>query len=96
MVGKAQKDYRKEIISLLGNKCANPYNIDHSGFEQSKYYLICLQIDHINSNGNKERKIFKGYKHILKQVKSGSKDYQCLCPTCNWIKRYVNEELKRV
>lgn len=95
---KAIRDnLRNKIIILLGNKCINPYNIDHSAFEQNPNYFKVLQIDHINGGGCKQRKQFKYikkyYEFILEQLKVGSKDYQCLCPTCNWIKRGENEEI---
>jgi hypothetical protein len=91
------KNRMVEIHELLGNHCANPYNIDHSGFEVFNLYHKILQIDHINGGGCKERKKFKGYpakyyEIILKELKAGSKDYQLLCPTCNWIKQYINKE----
>lgn len=44
---------RQKTIKLLGGKCANPFNIDHSGFEKSEYYIYFLQIDHINGGGKK-------------------------------------------
>lgn len=82
-----------EIIQLLGSKCANPYNIDHGGFSTM---INCLQIDHVNGKGTKERKNlkspFKYYEYILQQIKVGSKDYQLLCANCNYIKRLLNKE----
>jgi hypothetical protein len=84
-----QKQYyevRKEILKLLGRKCIR------CGFSD----LRALQIDHINGNGRKEVKSFPNsftfYKYVLKQIQSGSKDYQCLCANCNQIKRYENKE----
>jgi len=79
---------RKEIIQLLGGQCSNIFNFPHPDWCNNPE---CLQIDHINNNGHKERKSFKNtyrhYEYILKQIKTGSKDYQLLCANCNWIKR---------
>jgi len=85
---------KNKIFILLGNKCVNPYNLPHPNWCNDPR---CLQIDHVNGRGNKEKKTFKCYynylKYILKQVQNGSKDYQLLCANCNWIKRYENNEL---
>ena len=84
---------KRKILELLGNKCANPYNIDHGGFFND---VRCLQIDHVNGGGNKERKQFKSpwafFQFVLEQIKAGNKDYQLLCANCNWIKKYENKE----
>jgi histidyl-tRNA synthetase len=95
---EVHKKIIKEIKELLGNDCFNPYSINHSSFREHYLYLKILQIDHINGNGCAERKKsrnLKYYNDILKAIKLGSKDYQLLCPTCNWMKRYVNNEDKR-
>lgn len=96
---RIQENRRKikiELFTLLGNKCSNPFNIDHSAFEQNLNYFKVLQIDHINGGGKKEILItcrVTYYKRVLERVKAGSKDYQILCPTCNWIKRITNKEI---
>lgn len=84
---------KRKIIGLLGNKCTNPFNIDHGAFLSD---IRCLQIDHINGGGHKERQQFKSpwahYEFIFEQIEAGSKDYQLLCANCNWIKKYENKE----
>jgi hypothetical protein len=85
---------RMKIIELLGGKCANPYNLlPHPDWCNDPR---CLQIDHINSGGGKERRQFsyleKYYKYVLEQIESGSKGYQLLCANCNWIKRHEKKE----
>jgi hypothetical protein len=84
---------RIKVLISLGNKCVNPYNIDHSAFEKEPDYIKCLQIDHINGGGRKQKMAFKGnsakyhnyiFNHLL--------DYQLLCPTCNWLKKIKNNE----
>ena len=76
----------KEIFEFFGSKCA------HCGFDNP----LALQIDHVNGGGKKERIIRTGtatfYRHVLKEIKSGSKEYQLLCANCNWIKRFINNE----
>jgi len=82
-----RENYRKEAIKLLGNKCIK------CGF----FDIRALQIDHVNSDAFKDRKLkHKGsylyYKYVIKEIKKGSKRYQCLCANCNWIKRKENKE----
>jgi hypothetical protein len=80
------KKLREKIFEILGNKCV------HCGFSDNRI----LQIDHVKGNGLRQRKQEKSYfqmlKTILKELECGSKDYQCLCPNCNWIKRIENKE----
>ena len=77
-----------EVFELLGNKCANP----NCPILPEKLDKRALQIDHVNGKGNYEivkvfnRNYLKYYKHVLSQIKSGSKDYQLLCAYCNWLK----------
>jgi len=86
---------KKEIFELLGNKCANPYNLPHPDWCNDSRVL---QIDHIHGGGNQEKRRNKGdrgshhYYDILRKIKNGSKDYQLLCANCNWIKRFENNE----
>lgn len=77
------KNQRKEILSLLGNKCK-------CGFSDPR----ALAIDHINGGGTTERKTIGGgyYSYLLKKIKSGSQDYQILCFNCNQIKKVENKE----
>lgn len=82
------KKNKEEIFQLLGNKCSNI----NCPIPKDKMDNRCLQIDHVNNNGAKERKIYSPSQliiKILKEIKKGSKDYQLLCPYCNWLKRYV-------
>jgi hypothetical protein len=95
-VTKYRNKCRNEVIQLLGSKCSNPFNIDHTPFENETDYIHCLQIDHINGKGKREINSFSYnrayYKFVLAQLKAGSKDYQLLCANCNWLKRYKNKE----
>lgn len=86
---KRRSELRLQIFTLFDNKCSNPYNIDHSSFEQNENYIRILEIDHINDNGNKERKTM-GDIQILKRVLEYPEEYQLLCPTCNRLKTIKN------
>lgn len=83
---KRLQKLRTAILEILGNKC------ERCGFEDYR----ALQIDHIHGGGTKESKSFNHghsyYVYILKKLKKGSKDYQCLCANCNWIKRVDRKE----
>jgi hypothetical protein len=86
-----------EIFELLGNKCSNP----ECPILPEKIDLRCLHIDHVHGGGCKIKrsKYSRGggntyYKKILQEIKNGSKDYQLLCVYCNWLKRYLNKEIK--
>lgn len=99
---KYLRNIKIKIFNLLGNKCSNPFNLNHGDFLADPR---CLQIDHVNGGGseekrqsrkseknNKSRSNWNYYKNILTKLESGSKDYQLLCANCNWIKRNINKE----
>jgi hypothetical protein len=89
---KVRKNQRIKIIKLLGNKCCNPFNLPHLDWCND---IRCLQIDHINGDGHKERiktNPWAYYKKILKSIKENKNEYQLLCANCNWIKRCINNE----
>lgn len=87
---KQRQKIKSETLSLLGNSCLK------CGFSDPR----ALQIDHVHGKGNKELQKFRNpdgyYRFVLKQIKSGSKDYQLLCANCNWIKRDENKETIRI
>ena len=79
---------KKELFHLLGDKCI-----------KCGYIGLALQIDHVNGGGCREIRELKKhgqshYDYILKKIKLGSKDYQCLCANCNWEKKFNNKEVK--
>jgi predicted RNA-binding Zn-ribbon protein involved in translation (DUF1610 family) len=78
---------RQEVIKFLGIKCSN----SNCPIPQEKIDIRGLEIDHVNNNGNEDRRKigfgYSYYKKILERVKEGSKDYQVLCAYCNRIKR---------
>lgn len=85
---KYQDKIRKKILDFFGNKCANPYNIDHGGFINDTRYL---QLDHKNGGGGKEIKRL-GQRKVYRRALEYPEEYQLLCANCNWIKRYENNE----
>jgi len=89
-VKEGRRKITMEIFNLLGNKCNNPL----CSTPRDKLDSRCLQIDHVNGGGKKEKREFETiyYRHILRKIQSGSKDYQLLCANCNVIKRYKNKE----
>jgi hypothetical protein len=87
---EAKQKLKKEIHSLLGDKCIK------CGFADNR----ALQIDHIHGGGYIERKEYnkspgKYYKNILVSILQTENRYQLLCANCNWIKRFENNEIKR-
>lgn len=79
---------RKSVIEALGGKCVTCEFSDPRA----------LQIDHINGGGQRERKKLgygrnKLYQIVLASFLAKENKYQLLCANCNWIKRYVNNEI---
>jgi hypothetical protein len=80
---------KDKIFILLGNECSNP----NCPIPKELMDKRCLQIDHINNDGAKERKKCPNgtiyyYKKVLVSLRKGEKKYQLLCAYCNWLKRY--------
>ena len=72
---------REEAINKLGGVCKR------CNFFDSR----ALQIDHINGDGHKERRLNK--KTMFNKIINNKADnYQLLCANCNWIKRSENKE----
>jgi len=92
MLNKAKRKYnaklKKQVFEILGNKCVYCGCID----------IRCLQIDHIQGNGAKDRA--KGnisttlFLKIIRNPEKSKREYQILCANCNWIKRAENGENK--
>lgn len=83
--------YRKEhnlIVTRLGGKCQK------CGFTDRR----ALQIDHVNNDGDQERKNFSSTEIIARLLKLDETtlhtNYQVLCANCNWIKKYEIHELR--
>lgn len=87
---------RDKAIDKLGGRCSNSQcSWVNSDGSRGCLDRRCLQIDHRNGGGNKERKQLGGgatskiYKAVLADVTGR---FQLLCANCNWIKRYENKE----
>lgn len=91
---KYQRKVRMKVLELLGGKCIRCGESDWR----------CLQIDHVKGDGHSYRSMRQHldtssvhlYHKIIKEIQSGSKDYQCLCANCNWRKKYENNEVGKV
>jgi len=82
---KVRNEYLKlktQVYNILGNKCANPKCAVPGGMTD----IRALQIDHINGGGVLEHAAIH-IRGIYRKIINGSKDYQLLCASCNWIKR---------
>ena len=90
------KAKREAVIAYLGGRCVHLACswLNEDGTRGCTDHR-CLQIDHVNGDGAKLRKI-KGQEGsrlldtVLKTVPGET--YQLLCANCNWIKRYENRE----
>lgn len=82
------KTIRNRIIYVLGGKCSRCSFSDWRA----------LQVDHVNGNGNVERRT-RGhaastlYRRIQDSIDNKLGLFQLLCANCNWIKRYENKEM---
>jgi hypothetical protein len=93
--GEYHQRKRERILKLLGGRCANPYDLLHPDWCND---IRILHIDHINGGGCKARKRESQtlyFERIYQEIVNGSKEYQLLCPNCNWLKRLLENELKR-
>ncbi|KKM95042.1 hypothetical protein LCGC14_1192260 [marine sediment metagenome] len=78
------KAERVDIIMMLGGACSE------CGMDD----LRCLQIDHVNAGGSKDRQVNSYKAKAMARAWHGAMagKYQVLCANCNWIKRYENNE----
>ena len=87
---KRLQEVRKNLIETMGNQC------NHCGYNKD---YRAIHLDHINGGGNRDRKendcltIFQYLK--MNREAELRKNFQLLCVTCNWIKRYTNDETTR-
>ncbi len=80
------KRKKKEVYAFLGNECINCGNQTES----------VLQIDHVYSDGNVERRTQKrGRLALYHRVMESPERYQLLCANCNWEKRSVDFKVQR-
>jgi hypothetical protein len=84
---KTRTLYFKNIIyDILGRKCVR------CGYDDD---IDCLQLDHINGNGRKQRgskSIRNFYCYYASNHDIIKSDLQILCVNCNWLKRLEDRE----
>jgi len=99
--GKEQRlKIKMKVIAHYSNgtmKCANPFGIDHSSFEEIGDYIRLLQIDHIEGKGTEHRKSIGikngGITFYYWLINNGFPEgFQVLCANCNWLKRHRYKE----
>lgn len=73
---------REQVLEQYGKKCGK------CGFNSD---LRILQLDHVNGGGVKEIRE-RGVRWVRRRALENPEKYQLLCPNCNWIKRYDNNE----
>ncbi len=75
---------RIAAVAILGSACCKCGFSDYRAFH----------IDHINSDGNKEkyRSGATYWNQIIKSVLAKENKYQLLCANCNFIKRHEANE----
>ncbi len=76
---------RDEVLAFLGGKCIR------CGFTDVR----ALQIDHVDGNGYKHRKSYKGlayYQNIKNHIENKTMRFQLLCANCNFIKGIERKE----
>lgn len=83
--------FREEIFAKYGDKCKK------CGFPDKR----ALQVDHINGGGGKEFRLQEPYakarRTLYKKIlEDNTGKYQILCANCNWIKRFENNEMRRI
>lgn len=78
LASEYRRKLRQSLITLMGGKCVRCGESDWR----------CLQVDHINGDGRKDRNKRNNYtkylKEIINEVKANSKKYQLLCANYNW------------
>ena len=91
--------YRDALITVLGGKCSCEHTDCWHNGSCKVADRRCLQIDHINGDGNVDRRRFATgeamFRHYLENLSSEECRVQVLCANCNWMKRLWNEELRQ-
>jgi hypothetical protein len=78
------KKLRNQILDKFGRKCNNP----NCPIPAEKLDIRSLQLDHINDDGAKEKKLLGSCYSIYRKALKYPDNYQLLCPYCNWMKRF--------
>lgn len=82
------RQVRSKLNEILGNKCSNSKCLITGGCVEPR----CLQIDHKNNDGKKDRARFvnlnKLYAYYINHPNEAKENLQLLCANCNWIKEF--------
>ena len=81
---KTLRTLRLKALARLGNVCVRCGETDWR----------CLQIDHIDGGGSKEKRAI-GPAGIRRKVCKSTKGYQLLCANCNCKKEYERDETSK-
>lgn len=87
---------REVLVLFLGGKCScRRDDCWHEG-ECSVSDYRCLQLDHINGDGAKDRERLGGpiVRYYFNHLDEAKANLQLLCSNCNWVKRVHNRELR--
>lgn len=85
---KLQRKVKEQLYTLLGGKlCIGCGETDES----------CLQFDHINGGGLRDRERFKGHtdrmrKYYVDHPDEAKETLQVMCASCNWRKKHQKNE----
>ena len=78
--------YREALFHILGHTC----------YTCGEFDKRCLQFDHINGNGHKDKRRFYDctdmFRYYGQHPEEAKEILQVLCSNCNWKKRYEKEE----
>jgi len=72
-----------DLYGFLGGRCSSCGERDSD----------VLQIDHVHSDGKKDRHLNRG--QLYKKVREEPGRYQLLCANCNWKKRSTDFEVQK-
>lgn len=94
--GRYKEELKRQAYKKLGDRCVNPnckwVNKDGS---MGCTDVRCLQLDHIEGNGNEKRREGEYNRGQYRAIIAGADGYQLLCANCNWIKRVENGEVRK-
>jgi len=80
-----RRSLRNRVLLALGNKCARCPQTDPR----------CLQVDHKDGGGNRERRLLGGTERVYRKVLRHPDLYQLLCGNCHLVKTHENGEYDR-
>lgn len=91
--------YRIDVLSIIGDTCSCDISDCWHNSKCNINDFRCIQVDHINGNGNQDKITFSNNKEMFRYYKNhpdiAKENLQPLCANCNWIKRHKNQEYNR-